>query len=263
MQPFLSPSADSAGLAHRCARMRDRPIEPLTSALLQRLETGRQVMTQTFTAAERYESADLLTPGRARPLGPSSQSGSVDLVELILVPTLSLPQLAQPLAAIAASLRPGGLIMVASLGPATLANLRDLTGLASDQVSELFPDMHDLGDLLVRQGFSAPVLESDRLVMTYSRIERLLADLHVLWPWGLRPNGAQTEGRVTAGGLRPRARLKPLLERLESLRSDDGRIPLAFELVVAHAWRGEPRPSASSDAPKPITLVRKNRFAKG
>ncbi|MEJ0098994.1 MAG: hypothetical protein WDO12_04335 [Pseudomonadota bacterium] len=66
-------------------------------------------------------------------------------------------------------LRPGGLVLLSSLGPETLQELRASWG-ASDggvHVNE-FIDVHDLGSALARAGFVEPVLDVDRHVQHYA-----------------------------------------------------------------------------------------------
>jgi malonyl-CoA O-methyltransferase len=44
-----------------------------------------------------------------------------------------------------------------------------------------------------------------------------------------------------------RARFGRVLERLERLRKE-GRIPVTFEVVYGHAWKGEPRTTPEGHA---------------
>src|SRR5205085_909169 len=69
---------------------------------------------------------------------------------------------------------PEGLVLFSSLGPDTLKELRAAAGAAS--VHE-FVDMHDLGDMLVAAGFSAPVMDMEVLAIEYAAGGRLLEDL--------------------------------------------------------------------------------------
>lgn len=70
-------------------------------------------------------------------------------------------------AEIARVLAPGGLFLFSTLGPDSLAGLRH----------EPFADMHDVGDELVRQGLLDPVLDVDRLRITYDEPAALRRDL--------------------------------------------------------------------------------------
>jgi malonyl-CoA O-methyltransferase len=114
--------------------------------------------------------------------------------------------------------------MFSTLGPDTLKELRAAAGEARVHA---FADMHDLGDMLVASGFSAPVMDMEILQIAYSDAEALLADLR---------GSGQTSARLD----RPRG----LAGRrfAEGLRATLGVAPRAtFEVVYGHAWKAAPR----------------------
>ena len=117
---------------------------------------------------------------------------------------------------------PGGLIMFSTLGPDTLKELRAVAG--ASRVHQ-FVDMHDLGDMLVEVGFSAPVMDMELLTMTYPEAPTLLADLRASGQTSARPDRA----RGLAG--------KVFLEKLR--RNLPGQA--TFEVVYGHAWKAAPR----------------------
>lgn len=127
-------------------------------------------------------------------------------------------------------LKPGGCVFFSCFGPDTA---RELLALASAFGLELpdFLDMHDWGDALVAQGFSEPVVEMERLTLTYETPQALLKDWRALL------------GRnVVSGprGLFGRKTFDRGLVALEALRQPStGRIHLSLELVYAHAWKVE------------------------
>ena len=59
---------------------------------------------------------------------------------------------------------PEGLLMFSTLGPDTLKELRAAAGAARVHA---FTDMHDLGDMLVAAGFTAPVMDMEMLDIAY------------------------------------------------------------------------------------------------
>jgi len=76
-------------------------------------------------------------------------------------------------------LRPGGLLLFSTLGPATLQELRAAWSTIDNRPHvHVFLDMHDVGDALIRGGFAAPVMERENLRLTYRSVEGLLRDLH-------------------------------------------------------------------------------------
>ena len=139
-------------------------------------------------------------------------------------------------------LQPEGLLMFSTFGPDTLRELRVATDAASgNQYTSVsrFIDMHDIGDALVRAGFSAPVLDVERFTLTYDDVKSVMRDLKSI--------GAHnaTDGR--ARGLMGKAYFAKLAQSYEQFRQD-GKLPATFEVVYAHAWRGK-------DMPKPVDGV--------
>jgi malonyl-CoA O-methyltransferase len=115
------------------------------------------------------------------------------------------------------ALSPEGLLMFSTLGPDTLKELRASAGEAR---VHRFIDMHDLGDLLVAAGFSAPVMDMELITIEYAKGARLLDDL--------RASGQTNARRDRARGLSGRR----LLAQLRDLS------PRAtYEVVYGHAWK--------------------------
>lgn len=150
--------------------------------------------------------------------------GSVDVVfSNLLLPLIGDP--ATMAAEVARVLRKGGLFAFSSLGPDSLAELRRAWA-AIDEAGHVleFPDMHDLGDALVRAGLSDPVLDVDRLEVTYATPARLFADLTAA---GARNSLAHRPAGLTG---------RETFRRLENALLADGEIRLELELVYGHAW---------------------------
>jgi malonyl-CoA O-methyltransferase len=144
-------------------------------------------------------------------------------------------------------LQPEGLLMFSTFGPDTLKELRVATRQKDDagftSVSR-FIDMHDIGDAMVRAGFSAPVLDVERFILTYDDVKSVMRDLKSI--------GAHnaTDGR--ARGLLGRGFLQNMVANYEQFRVD-GKLPATFEVVYGHAWRGEDK-LALADGLSPITF---------
>jgi len=155
-------------------------------------------------------------------------SGSIDLVWS----NMALHWAADPPAALrefARVLAVDGLVLFSTLGPDTLAELRAAAG---EGRVHRFADMHDIGDALVSAGFSAPVMDTERLTVTYAGGEALLADL--------RASGQTLAAPGRSRGLSGRRSRSALAAALED-RMRDGRLPVTFEVVYGHAWKGAPR----------------------
>ncbi|HYD57741.1 MAG TPA: methyltransferase domain-containing protein [Burkholderiales bacterium] len=117
---------------------------------------------------------------------------------------------------------PDALVMFATLGPDTLKELRAAAG--ATRVHQ-FIDMHDLGDMLVEAGFSAPVMDMEMLTFEYRERRALLSDL--------RRSGQTNARSDRLRGLSGRGFMQRLVERLGASAS--------FEVVYGHAWKGAPR----------------------
>jgi len=141
---------------------------------------------------------------------------------------MTLHWMAEPLAALRELhrvLAPEGLLMFSTLGPDTLKELRAAAG---ETRVHAFTDMHDLGDMLVACGFSAPVMDMELLTIAYRSPDALLDDLR---------RSGQTSARADrARGLAGR-------RFVEQLRASLAAAPRAtFEVVYGHAWKAAPRP---------------------
>jgi malonyl-CoA O-methyltransferase len=145
--------------------------------------------------------------------------------------------LAGPLAEVRRVLAPGGLFACSTFGPDTLQELRTAWAAADgDSHVNRFLDMHDVGDALMRAGLEEPVLDVERVVLTYADTTALMRDLKAI--------GAHNATRGRPRGLTGRARMERMRAAYERFRRD-GRLPASFEVVYATAWSGADRPVAS------------------
>lgn len=126
------------------------------------------------------------------------------------------------------SLQIDGFLMFSCLGPDTLAELRALyQALGWPAPSHEFTDMHDWGDMLVAAGFAEPVMDMERINLTFDSPKRLLQELREL---GRNLN----VGRFPT--LRGRHWYAKLLDAVERMPPH-----LTFEVVYGHAFRPTPR----------------------
>jgi malonyl-CoA O-methyltransferase len=125
-------------------------------------------------------------------------------------------------------LAPQGLLCFTTLGPDTLRELRSAWRQVDSHthVSQ-FIDMHDLGDALIRGGFSSPVLDVERYTLTYLDVRRVAADL--------KATGARNATAGRGRGLTGRRRFAELQSAYETFR-EHGRLPATYEVVFGHAW---------------------------
>lgn len=128
-------------------------------------------------------------------------------------------------------LRPGGLLLFTSFGPDTLHELRDSWARVDGYNHvNVFQDMHDVGDALIRTRFADPVMDVERLTVTYPDVRQLMRELKQI--------GAHN---VTAGrprGLTGKSRMQALVQAYERFRQA-GVLPASYEIVNGHAWATE------------------------
>jgi malonyl-CoA O-methyltransferase len=125
-------------------------------------------------------------------------------------------------------LKPGGLLLFSTFGPDTLKELRAAWS-AVDGHSHVsrFPDMHDVGDALLHCRFADPVMDVDRMTLTYREVTGLMRDLKLL--------GAHNVTRDRPRGLTGKGRLQAMQRAYEQFRVD-GLLPASYEVVYGHAW---------------------------
>ena len=134
-------------------------------------------------------------------------------------------------------LQPNALFMFSTFGPDTLKELRTATneinlGNGHTHISR-FIDMHDIGDALIRAGFSAPALDVEHYTLTYDDVKSVMKDLKNI--------GAHNATQGRARGLQGKGFLQNLTQQYEQFRSQ-GKLPATFEVIYGHAWKAESKP---------------------
>jgi malonyl-CoA O-methyltransferase len=125
-------------------------------------------------------------------------------------------------------LRPAGLLLFSTFGPDTLKELR-ASWAAVDGTAHVSPfvDMHDIGDTMLRVGLFNPVVDVDRMQLTYADVMGLMRDLKTL--------GAHNVTETRQRGLTGKGRLRAMCQAYETYRVA-GRLPASYEVVYGHAW---------------------------
>jgi malonyl-CoA O-methyltransferase len=146
-------------------------------------------------------------------------------------------------------LRPGGLLTFSTFGPDTLKELRAAWA-AVDGHSHVspFPDMHDIGDWLVRGRFADPVMDAEWMTVTYEAVDGLMRDLKLL--------GAHNATTGRARGMTGKGRLAAMRAAYERFRVD-GRLPATYEVVYGHAWVPLQRAEAPGVVSIPVDVLRR------
>ena len=140
-------------------------------------------------------------------------------------------------------LRPEGLLMFSTFGPDTLKELRQSASVDGRTHVSRFIDMHDIGDALIRAGFSAPVMDVEYFTLTYESAIAVMRDLKAI--------GAHNATQGRPHGLQGRAFLQSLSAQYERFRQTDGKLPATYEVVYGHAWKPQPK-TILPDGAQPI-----------
>lgn len=221
--------------------------EPLRGGLLaQRALQKRYPKAQTWLSSEREGEAlvaQKAVQGRLwqpeRWLGPRIELGlppdgqAQMLWANMLLHTCPQPQ--QILKNWHNTLAVDGFLMFSCLGPDSLRELRDAYARQGwPEPAHEFTDMHDWGDMLVEAGFAEPVMDMERITLTYASPDTLLAELRSL---GRNLHVQRFQG------LRTRQWRDRLSQALLALArpEEGGRLSLGFEIVYGHALKPQPR----------------------
>ncbi|MFN5350660.1 MAG: biotin synthase [Polaromonas sp.] len=165
--------------------------------------------------------------------------GSVDM----LWANMALHEAADPQALLASwhhALTVGGFLMFSCLGPDTAIELREVyRQLAWPPAGHDLTDMHDWGDMLVAGGFAEPVMDMERITLTYDTPARLLKELREL---------GRNFHPARFAGLRGRAWRTRLEDALAAhlKTGPDGRLSLTFEVIYGHALKAQPKVKVSA-----------------
>lgn len=140
-------------------------------------------------------------------------------------------------------LAPGGLLMFTTLGPDTLNELR-ASWSSVDGFTHVNPfiDMHDVGDALLQARWAEPVMDAERITVTYRELATLMLDLKHI--------GAHNVNRGRARGLTGKRRFQAFTRAYEQFRRD-GVLPSTYEVIYGHAW-SPPQQDGTAEVPLPL-----------
>jgi malonyl-CoA O-methyltransferase len=146
-------------------------------------------------------------------------------------------------------LQPGGLLTFATLGPDTLRELREgWRKIDPYPHVHRFIDMHDLGDALVRAGLAEPVMDTERLTVTYPHLDALMTELVA--------SGSANLAHGRNRGLTSKGHLATLREAVRPA-TEQGVLPVSVEVVYGHAWAVElrARPRGDREVRVPVSSL--------
>jgi malonyl-CoA O-methyltransferase len=226
--------------------------EPVRGGLAaHELVARRYPRAERFMAVARTSQAQVAINTIAKPWWRRWRAAPVRLVQALpeagvqmLWANMALHVQADPQALVGQwhrALATDGFLMFSCLGPDTLRELHAVyRALGWQPPGHEFTDMHDWGDMLVQAGFAEPVMDMERIVLTWESPARLLQELRELGR-NLHPaRFPALRGRTW------RLRLEDELAR--ALRGADGRLALTFEIIYGHALKPAPRVKVSAQS---------------
>jgi malonyl-CoA O-methyltransferase len=144
-----------------------------------------------------------------------------------------------------------GYLMFSCLGPDTAHELRAVySDMGWPPAGHAFTDMHDWGDMLVQAGFAEPVMDMERITLTFATPQRLLQELRELG-CNLHP--------ARFGALRGRQWHERLCQALAQRLADErsgGQLSLTFEIIYGHAFKPAPRVRVSPSSSVSLSDMR-------
>lgn len=136
-------------------------------------------------------------------------------------------------------LRPEGMLMFATLGPQSLAELGSAWGGLDETVQlTVFPDLMELGDALFAAGFREPVMDTERITLQYPDLKSMMLELEA--------TGASL---LISGWEKWESAYEQLADGFEALLVD-GKYPITFEIVYGMAFgppESQPRKTDQGD----------------
>ena len=221
--------------------------EPLRGGLqAQALLARRYPKSECFMLEARTEHAQaarkLIAPAwwqAARWTGPALAFEAPTKPTQMVWANMALHMAADPMALIARwhqLLDVDGFLMFSCLGPDTLRELRDVyASMGWTPPTHEFTDMHDWGDMLVHAGFAEPVMDMERITLSYTSPQSLLAELRTL---GRNLHSARFQG---LRGRAWRAQLHAGMARSLVGKAADNRLQITFEVIYGHAFKAQPK----------------------
>jgi malonyl-CoA O-methyltransferase len=136
-----------------------------------------------------------------------------------------------------------GFLMFSCFGPDTVRELRVLHDRQGwPPASHEFTDMHDWGDMLVGAGFAEPVMDMERIMLTWPSAEAAFAELRTL---GRNLHPARFPG---LRGKTWHRTLRRALPDFALSAEGAGRIALTFEIIYGHAFKPAPRVALAAES---------------
>lgn len=144
-----------------------------------------------------------------------------------------------------------GCLLFSTLGPDTFKELKAIFN-QIDTFAHVnqFDDMHNIGDRLLQQQFMNPVMDMEFLTVCYPSVKKLLNSLKKQGVRNIHPNRKR--------GLSSQRFVDRLIGQYQEQYGQDQKIPLTYEVVYGHAWRGvSPQQTIGVETYVPISQIQR------
>lgn len=163
------------------------------------------------------------------------------IADLLIQEASSLPVLFRKINQLTS---PKGLFCFAMLGPDTLLEAREIITTQAGSLSNPFTDMHNIGDELIKCGFTDPVIEMEKLVVCYKKPSKLGLDLKTLLSDWFQFSLSEPL-------------LQKILAAYQSYKNSENNLPITFEIIYGHAWSREVIPMDATEIQIPVDSLRR------
>lgn len=127
-----------------------------------------------------------------------------------------------------------GCFMFTTLGPDTFKEIRQAWSRTNDFAhTNVFIDMHDIGDTLMAERFLEPVMDMELLSVHYESLAKLIKSLQA--------QGVKNINSQRNPGLTGKNAWQQFEKNYSELTTEQGKYPLTYEVLYGHAWKGEQR----------------------
>jgi malonyl-CoA O-methyltransferase len=216
------------------------------AALASRFADSTSFVAEAQAQHARFASEKIAKPWwdlKRLKVGRTRFEPSVPGTADMLWANMALHESAEPTELLAnwhAALKVNGFVMFSCLGPDTARELREVYALMGWPVAGAeLTDMHDWGDMLVQTGFAEPVMDMERITLTYETPQRLLKELREV---GRNFHPARFQSLRGRGW---RTRLEQALAE-HAPRNAAGQLTLTFEVIYGHAFKAAPKIKVSA-----------------
>jgi len=152
-------------------------------------------------------------------------------------------------------MRPDGMLLFSTFGPATMNELGEAWAGVDEEVElPVFPDLLEIGNALVAAGFREPVMDREMIILNYPQLDALFDELEATGT-SLLVHGWE---RWKTARMELKQAYAPMLR--------DGKYPLSFEVVYGTAFGprdGQPMKTPGGDvATFSVDSLRRSRPGK-